>query len=276
MTRHELIERIETKQSVLCVGLDPDLQKLPDSVSRDPQGVFDFCRNIIDATLPHAVAYKPNFAFFEAMGAEGYAVLSDIADYLHSLEDRPFTIADAKRGDIGNTAMQYAAGTLGLMGFDSMTIAPYMGKDSVTPFFMEGKWAIPLGLTSNPGANDLQRLNLDMGDRKVYEAVLDLYDAWGTPDQLMVVVGATRPELLGEIRQRMPDHFFLVPGVGAQGGTVADVMRHGAFQDQHGVGTLINVSRGISFASQGEDYAKVAGRKAAEYHEQMKANWPSI
>lgn len=276
MTRQELTDLIESKQSVLCVGLDPDLQKFPEGVSRDPQGVFNFCQSIIDATLPHAVAYKPNFAFFESMGAEGYAVLSDVADYLHSLEDRPFTIADAKRGDIGNTAKQYAAGTLGRMGFDSITVAPYMGEDSVTPFFMEGKWAIPLGLTSNPGADDLQRLNLEEDGRKVYERVLDLYEEWGRPDQLMVVVGATRPELLGDIRKRLPDHFFLVPGVGAQGGTVADVMTHGAFRDQPGVGTLINVSRGISFASNGADYAEVAGHKAAEYHEQMRQNWPKL
>ena len=272
MTRNQLLANIEVKQSLLCVGLDPDLKRMPQGLKGDAEGVATFCKLIIDATADHAVAYKPNFAFFEALGRHGWQALDEVAKHLSSMD--VFTIADAKRGDIGNTASQYAQGILGEMGFDAITVAPYMGKDSVTPFFMEGKWAIGLGLTSNDGAEDFQMQTMADG-RRLHELVLDKYDELGSPNQLMVVVGATRTEALAKVRARLPEHIFLVPGVGAQGGTVQDVMSAGAFKDQRGVGLLINASRSILYASSGLDFAAAAAKEASSLHASMRQYWPA-
>lgn len=257
MTYAELTQRIENAGHCLCVGLDPDPSKLPAGVN-----LTSFCIGIIDATCHVAVAYKPNFAFFEALGRPGWDALEAVTNHLQSLPQRQFLIADAKRGDIGNTAGRYAQGILNVMGYDAITVAPYMGRDSVEPFIAEGKWVVGLGLTSNPGADDLQQLQLKDG-RMVYEAVADAYLQWGRPDNLMVVAGATRPEALGALRDRMPDTFFLVPGIGAQGGSAAEVVRHGSFRGMPGLGLLINASRSIMYASSGEDW-KLAARTAAE------------
>jgi len=271
MTRQELVAHIQTKQSVLCVGLDPDLAKLPAAFSRDAQGMADFCCAIIDATAEYAVAYKPNLAFFESLGPQGWEALTRVAKHLQRYPQH-FSIADAKRGDIGNTARQYAQGILEGLGFDSITVAPYMGKDSLEPFALPGKWGIVLGLTSNPGANDFQLQPMADG-RPLYAHVLDAYRAWMSPEQWMVVVGATRPEGLASVRTQLPEHFFLVPGVGAQGGTVEDVMKAGAIAGE--VGLMINSSRGILYASSGEDFAEAAAAEAKRLVDEMKLHWPA-
>lgn len=257
MNYTELTQRIEAAGHGLCVGLDPDPAKLPAGTD-----LTAFCVGIIDATAHVAVAYKPNFAFFEALGRPGWDALDAVTKHLRALPQKPLLIADAKRGDIGNTAARYAQGILHEMGYDAITVAPYMGRDSVEPFLTDGKWVVGLGLTSNPGADDLQQLPLQDG-RKVYEAVADAYLQWGLPDNLMVVAGATRPEALGALRDRMPETFFLVPGVGAQGGSADDVVRHGAFREKPGMGLLINASRSIMYASAGPDWREAA-KTAAE------------
>ncbi len=257
MTYAELTQRIETAGHGLCVGLDPDPSKLPSGVG----GLAEFCIGVVDATAHVAVAYKPNFAFFEALGRPGWDALDAVTQHLHGLSSKPFLIADAKRGDIGNTASRYAQGILDVMGYDAITVAPYMGRDSVEPFMRKGKWVVGLGLTSNPGADDLQQLELSDG-RRVYEAVADCYLEWGTPQNLMVVAGATRPEALGALRDRMPETFFLVPGVGAQGGSAEEVVRHGAFRGTPGLGLLVNASRSIMYASSGTDWQRRAAESA--------------
>ncbi|MEY4650286.1 MAG: orotidine-5'-phosphate decarboxylase [Bacteroidota bacterium] len=256
MNYAELTKRIEAVGHGLCVGLDPDPAKLPTGTD-----LASFCVGIIDATAHVAVAYKPNFAFFEALGRPGWDALDAVTRHLRALPQKPFLIADAKRGDIGNTAARYAQGILEVMGYDAVTVAPYMGRDSVEPFLRDGKWVVGLGLTSNPGADDLQQLPLEDG-RRVYEAVADAYLQWGRPDNLMVVAGATRPEALGALRDRMPDTFFLVPGVGAQGGSAEDVVRHGAFRGKPGMGLLINASRSIMYASNGSNWREAATQSA--------------
>ncbi|MDC3353833.1 orotidine-5'-phosphate decarboxylase [Schleiferiaceae bacterium] len=271
MTRTELASYIQAKKSVLCVGLDPDLDKMPAQFTRDAQGVADFCCAIIDATSDYAVAYKPNLAFFESLGLEGWAALAQVAQHLSKYPEH-FSIADAKRGDIGNTARHYAEGILGQLGFDSITVAPYMGRDSLEPFALAGKWVIALGLTSNPGAQDFQMQAMADG-RPLYAHVLDSYATWASPDQWMVVVGATRPEGLAAVRKQLPDHFFLVPGVGAQGGSVEDVMKAGAVPGE--IALLINSSRGILYASSEADFAEAAAREAARLVQEMKQYWPS-
>lgn len=252
MTRAELTSAIVDKGSFLCVGLDTDLSRIPGHLLDEPDPIFAFNKAIIDATHQHCVAYKPNIAFYEAMGPKGWESLERTMDYI---PEGIFTIADAKRGDIGNTSAKYAQCFFEYFNFDAVTVAPYMGIDSVGPFLeWDHKWVILLGLTSNAGSRDFQMLQSD--SRYLYEHVLTKAQEWGSTDQLMFVVGATHPERFADIRQVVPDHFLLVPGVGAQGGDLDAVIRHGA--NEH-CGLLVNSSRGIIYASDGPDYAAVAG-----------------
>lgn len=270
MTRQELIENIRRKKSFLCVGLDTDIRKMPQHLQNEEDGIFLFNKAIIDATLPYTVAYKPNLAFYEAAGIKGLVQLKKTLDYLHSLDDKAFTIADAKRGDIGNTSQQYAKAFLdpaGDFNFDSMTIAPYMGEDSVTPFTVyDGKWVILLALTSNKGAFDFQYIKTEYDDCYLFEKVLQKSQQWGTPDNMMYVVGATKANMLTTVRNIVPDSFLLVPGVGAQGGSLSEVCRYGLNSD---CGLLVNSSRGIIYASNGTDFAQRAAEEAAKLQQQM-------
>ena len=271
MTRQELINLIKERRSFLCVGLDTDPAKMPAHLREAKDGMFLFNRAIIDATIDHCVAYKPNLAFYEAQGIEGLRQLKLTMDYLHSLGKPAFTIADAKRGDIGNTSQQYARAFLDPKGdfdFDAITVAPYMGADSVQPFTVyEGKWVIVLALTSNKGAFDFQLIE-DKEGTPLYQRVLQTSKQWGTEDNMMYVVGATKAEMLEDVRRVVPGNFLLVPGVGAQGGSLEEVCRHGMTKD---CGLLVNSSRGIIYASQGEDFAEAAAREATKLHTQMAA-----
>lgn len=260
MTSSELNLEIRKKKSYLCVGLDIDMTRIPAHLHREINPVFAFNRAIIDATADLAIAYKPNLAFYEALGTDGMKQLEMTVDYIRSKDPNLFIIADAKRGDIGNTAEQYAKAFFLHYDFDAITLSPYMGRDSIEPFLQfPGKWAIILALTSNPGAADFQMLNVD-DDQPLYEHVLMQSISWGTPDNTMFVVGATRPEHFRSIRRIAPEHFLLVPGVGAQGGSVDMVVENG--KSARG-GLLINNSRGILYAGSGLDYAEKA-RAAAE------------
>ncbi|MDR4989147.1 MAG: orotidine-5'-phosphate decarboxylase [Bacteroidales bacterium] len=266
MTRKELIELIRKKQSFLCVGLDTDMDRIPESLKQtadDPQ--FEFNRRIIDATIDFAVAYKPNTSFYESCGSKGWESLEKTVQYLKQHPAGPvFTIADAKRGDIGNTAQQYARAFFKHMDFDALTVNPYMGHDAVKPFLKyPGKWAIVLGLTSNPGAHDFQILQPQlplllekMGIKtcywkKLYELVIEQAMQWGTEDNMMFVVGATQAEMIDTLRDTVPNHFFLIPGVGAQGGSLSEIAEKAMNKD---VGILVNSSRDIIFASGGSDF----------------------
>lgn len=270
MTRQELIATIRKKQSFLCVGLDTDLKKIPPHLLQMDDPIFQFNKAIIDATLPYAVAYKPNLAFYESAGIEGLVQLKKTMDYLHSLDDKVFTIADAKRGDIGNTSQQYAKAFLdptGDFNFDSLTVAPYMGEDSVTPFTVyEGKWVILLALTSNKGAYDFQFIEADGSKQRLFERVLERSQQWGDPNNMMYVVGATKADMLTAVRALVPDSFLLVPGVGAQGGSLTEVCRYGMTRE---CGLLVNSSRGIIYASNGEDFAQRAADEAHKLQQQM-------
>lgn len=263
MNRAELFAQIQLKQSYLCVGLDPDMAKIPHHLLSAKDPVFEFNRQIIDATADLAVAYKPNLAFYEALGAKGWESLQKTEDYIPS---GIFSIADAKRGDIGNTSALYAKAFFEQMNFDAVTVAPYMGKDSITPFFKEGKWIIVLVHTSNSGSADFQLLESTNG-RKFYEEVILKTSHWGTPDNLMYVVGANHADTLGSLRLLAPDHFFLVPGVGAQGGDLNSVSRYGL--NKYG-GLLVNSSRAIIYASSGKDFAIQARKEAMKLQEEMK------
>ena len=269
MNRKELTELIYRKKSFLCVGLDSDITKLPECVLDKEDPIFEFNKAIIDATLPYTVAYKPNLAFYESQGIKGLISLKKTMDYLQQFSNECFTIADAKRGDIGNTSQQYAKAFLSPesdFGFDSMTIAPYMGEDSVQPFTVyEGKWVILLALTSNKGANDFQ-FTTDKENNRLFESVLTKAQQWGTSDNLMFVCGATQATMFERIRELAPEHFLLVPGVGAQGGSLAEVCKYGLTKD---CGLLVNSSRGIIFADKTQDFAKVAAEKAKELQEEM-------
>ena len=269
MTRQELISLIKERRSFLCVGLDTDPTKMPEHLRNERDGVFRFNRAIIDATIDHCVAYKPNLAFYEALGLEGLRQLKLTMDYIHQLKKPVFTIADAKRGDIGNTSERYAKAFLdpkGDFNFDSMTIAPYMGADSVTPFTVyEGKWVILLALTSNKGAFDFQ-LTEDKQGTPLYQHVLETSKQWGNEDNMMYVVGATKAEMLGDVRRIVPNSFLLVPGVGAQGGSLEELCKHGLNKD---CGLLVNSSRGIIYASNGMDFAEAAAREAQKLQQQM-------
>jgi len=263
MNRKELVENIFKKRSVLCVGLDTDPAKIPQHLLNEPDPVFAFNKAIIDATKDYAVAYKINTAFYEAQGLKGWISMEHTLNYIPK---DMFTIADAKRGDIGNTSEQYARTFFHTYPFDSVTVAPYMGADSVKPFLaFEGKWSIVLGLTSNAGSADFQLQQC--GDELLYQKVLRTVASWGTPDNIMFVIGATRKEQLQEVRAQLPDHFFLVPGVGAQGGDVDTVCRNAFNKD---AGVLINVSRGIIFAGSGKDFAQKANEEAKKYQKEME------
>ena len=269
MTRRELIDLIYTRHSFLCVGLDVDKNKMPEHLRDAADGVFLFNKAIIDATIDYCVAYKPNLAFYEAMGIEGLVQLKKTMDYLHQLGKPAFTIADAKRGDIGNTSQQYAKAFLdpkGDFNFDALTIAPYMGADSVQPFTVyEGKWVILLALTSNKGAFDFQFLPVD-GEKKLFEQVLETSKQWGNEENMMYVVGATKADMLTQVRAIVPNSFLLVPGVGAQGGSLEEVCRYGLTKD---CDLLVNSSRGIIYASNGPDFAERAAEEAQKLQQQM-------
>lgn len=262
MTRAALIEQIRKKQSYLCVGLDPDLSRLPQHLLSLDDPIFEFNKQIIDATQDLCVAYKPNIAFYEALGVQGWRSLERTLDYI---PETHFTIADAKRGDIGNTSKRYATAFFEQMEFDSITVAPYMGVDSVSPFLeFEGKWVILLALTSNKGSQDFQFLASD--GQKLYEQVLRKASEWGNPENLMFVVGATHPEQFQHIRQIVPDSFLLVPGIGAQGGDLAAVSRYGMNSD---CGLLVNSSRGIIYAGTDKDFAEKSRAAALKIQQQM-------
>ena len=271
MTRQELINLIHERRSFLCVGLDTDPAKMPEHLRNAQDGVFQFNRAIIDATIDHCVAYKPNLAFYEAMGIEGLRQLKLTMDYIHGLKKPVFTIADAKRGDIGNTSERYARAFLDPQGdfnFDAITVAPYMGADSVQPFTVyPGKWVILLALTSNKGAFDFQ-LTQDKEGTPLYQRVLETSKQWGNEDDMMYVVGATKAEMLADVRRIVPGSFLLVPGVGAQGGSLEEVCKYGLTKD---CGLLVNSSRGIIYASNGTDFAEAAGREAQKLQQQMAA-----
>lgn len=259
MTRTELIATIRRKKSLLCVGLDTEEQLLPEHFLDESHPVRAFNEAIVEVTHPYTVAYKLNLAFYEALGDEGWLDLEATIAFIRSKGDT-FIIADAKRGDIGNTARKYAEAFFDRLDVDAVTLSPYMGRDSIAPFTgRKGKWAIALGVTSNPGAEDVQFIRTENG-RPLYETVIRSTAKWGTPDDLMFVVGATRPEVLAEVRALVPDHFLLVPGVGAQGGDLQAVLKAGITADG---GLLINSSRGILYAGQGEQ-AIPAARAAAQ------------
>ena len=265
MKTTQLTAEILRKKSFLCVGLDVDMEKVPLVFRNSPTALVDFSKAIIDATVDYAVAYKPNIAFFETYGVEGMAALKEVIDYLNEKHPEIFTIADAKRGDIGNTSTRYAKAYFETLGFDAITVAPYMGKDSVEPFLaFEEKHTILLTLTSNPGSNDFQRI--EANGKPLFQSVLETAKTWEGSDRLMYVVGATRADALTEIRKIVPDAFLLVPGVGAQGGSLADVATYGL---NKGVGLLVNSSRGIIYASQEEDFASAARQAAMKMQEEM-------
>ena len=263
MTRQQLIEQIRNKGSYLCVGLDTDFTKIPRHLLTEPDPVFTFNKAIIDATRDLCVSYKINTAFYEAMGVKGWVAMEKT---VHYIGEEHFKIADAKRGDIGNTSDQYAKAFFEAMPFDAVTVAPYMGEDSVKPFLQyKGKWAIVLGLTSNKGAEDFELLHT--GGEFLYEKVLETVAVWGTTDNLMFVIGATQSNEFRNIRKLVPHHFLLVPGVGAQGGSLKDISKDAMTKD---CGILVNASRAIIYASAKEDFAEKARSVAREYQQEMK------
>ena len=273
MNRVELIEQIKTKKSFLCVGLDTDLKKIPQHLLNDNDAIYTFNKNIIDATAPYCVAYKPNLAFYEAFGVKGMIAFEKTINYLNKYYPNHFIIADAKRGDIGNTSKMYARTFFEEYDVDALTVAPYMGEDSVTPFLgYDGKWVILLALTSNKGSNDFQ-LTTDTEGERLFEKVIRKSQQWGNIDNMMYVVGATQGKMFEDIRKVAPESFLLVPGVGAQGGSLEEVCRYGMTKD---CGLLVNSSRGIIYASDGEDYAEVAAQKAKELQEQMASELAKI
>ena len=281
MTRKQLIQQIQLKRSYLCVGLDTDITRIPHHLRSHPDAVFEFNKQIIDATHDLCVAYKINTAFYEALGSKGWDAMERTVNYIPKDQ---FIIADAKRGDIGNTSSQYAKAFFETLDFDAITVAPYMGEDSVKPFLeFKNKWAIVLGLTSNTGSKDFEQLKLvgedtnqggeklvredtNQGGGFLYETVLKKVSSWGTPENLMFVVGATKASDLEDIRKIIPDHFLLVPGVGFQGGSLEEVSKYGMNKD---CGLLVNASRAIIYASEKEDFAKEARAIAQEYQSEM-------
>jgi orotidine-5'-phosphate decarboxylase len=279
MTRLQLVEQIFSKNTYLCVGLDTDLTKIPGHLLTSADPIFEFNKAIIDATKDHCVAYKINTAFYEAEGLKGWQALEKTVNFIPASH---FKIADAKRGDIGNTSSQYAKAFFETLNFDAITVAPYMGEDSVRPFLeYKGKWTILLGLTSNPGASDfeMQKIvrhleNLDEGmhtrrqeEKYLYETVLETASDWGTPENLMFVIGATQANEFVNIRRLTPTQFYLVPGVGAQGGSLKEISEKAMIKD---CGLLVNASRAVIYASKGEDFADTAGKVAKEYSLEMK------
>lgn len=273
MNRQQLIQQIKEKRSFLCVGLDTDINKIPEHLRNNDDPIFDFNKAIIDATAPYCVCYKPNLAFYEAFGSKGIISFEKTIDYLKTSYPDHFIIADAKRGDIGNTSSMYARTFFEEYNLDALTVAPYMGEDSVTPFLQyEGKWVVLLALTSNKGSHDFQLTESTDGER-LFEKVLKRSQQWGNSDNMMYVVGATQGEMFADIRRIVPDHFLLVPGVGAQGGSLQQVCKYGMNKD---CGLLVNSSRGIIYASHDTDFAEVASAKAKELQQEMAAELQSI
>lgn len=264
MTRQQLFDKIKEKESFLCVGLDTDIKRIPEHLLALEDPIFEFNKQIIDATHQYAVAYKPNTAFYEAQGSKGWESLQKTLAYIPS---DVFTIADAKRADIGNTSSMYARAFFENMNFDSVTVAPYMGSDSVKPFLaFENKWVILLAATSNPGGLDFQNLQVSNSGEKLYEQVIRKSKEWGNANNLMYVVGATRPEALADIRKLVPEHFLLIPGVGAQGGDLNSVCKFG-MNDQCGL--LVNSSRGIIYTDSTRDFGKASGVQAQKVQLEM-------
>ena len=268
MNRLQLIQQIEQKKSYLCVGLDTDITKIPKHLRSHPNAVFEFNKQIIDATKDLCVTYKINTAFYEALGLKGWEALEQTVNYIPK---DIFTIADAKRGDIGNTSAQYAKAFFETLNFDAITVAPYMGEDSVKPFLeYDNKWTVVLGLTSNTGSKDFEQLNVvnqvTNNEEFLYERVLRKVSEWGTPNNLMFVVGATKARDLEHIRKIIPEHFLLVPGIGTQGGSLEDVSKYGMNKD---CGLLVNASRAIIFAGENENFAEEARKVAQEYQKEM-------
>lgn len=268
MNRQELVKEIFAKKSFLCVGLDTDIEKIPDFLKDDKEAIFTFNKAIIDATAPFCVAYKPNLAFYECYGLKGLDAFSKTVNYIRGVYPHHFIIADAKRGDIGNTSKMYAKTFFEEFNVDALTVAPYMGEDSITPFLeYKDKWTIVLALTSNKGSHDFQ-LTEDKNGERLFEKVIRKTQQWGTTDNVMYVVGATQGEMFKDIRKAAPDHFLLVPGVGAQGGSLQEVCKYGMTKD---CGLLVNSSRGIIYAGHDEHFADAAREKAKELQQQMEA-----
>ncbi len=266
MNKQQLVEQIKLKKSFLCVGLDTDTKKIPQHLLQEEDPIFAFNKAIIDATAPYCVAYKPNLAFYEAFGVKGMIAFEKTINYLKTHYPEQFIIADAKRGDIGNTSAMYARTFFEEYNLDAVTVAPYMGEDSVTPFLgYKDKWVVLLALTSNKGSHDFQ-LTADTEGERLFEKVLRISQTWANDENMMYVVGATQGAMFQDIRKLAPNHFLLVPGVGAQGGSLQEVCRYGMTAD---CGLLVNSSRGIIYASSGEDFATVAGQKAKELQEEM-------
>jgi orotidine-5'-phosphate decarboxylase len=273
MNREQLIDQIFKKQSFLCVGLDTDIRKIPEHLLTEEDPIFEFNKRIIDATAPYCVSYKPNLAFYESLGLKGMAAFERTITYLNKFYPQHFIIADAKRGDIGNTSTMYARTFFEEYNIDALTVAPYMGEDSVTPFLAyEGKWVVLLALTSNKGSHDFQ-LTADAQGERLFEKVLRVSQQWGNAENMMYVVGATQGQMFEDIRKVAPEHFLLVPGVGAQGGSLQEVCRYGMTND---CGLLVNSSRGIIYASSGEDFAEVAAREAQKLQQEMAAELAKV
>ncbi len=268
MTRKELVHQIISKRSFLCVGLDTDIKKIPKHLLTEASPLFVFNKAIIDATAPYCIAYKPNLAFYESLGVSGMAAFERTVRYIRKYYPSHFIIADAKRGDIGNTSAMYARTFFEEFDIDALTVAPYMGEDSVTPFLSyDGKWVILLALTSNRGSSDFQLMESKDGER-LFERVLRISQQWADTDKMMYVVGATQGKKFEEIRRLVPDHFLLVPGVGAQGGSLHEVCQYGMTSE---CGLIVNSSRGIIYASNGEDFAEAAGTAAHTLQQEMAA-----
>ena len=269
MNYTQLVEQINKKQSLLCVGLDSDLNKIPSHLLKLDDPIFEFNKVVIDATINYTIAFKPNLAFYESLGLSGWKSLEKTISYINERYPEVFTIADAKRGDIGNTSKMYAKAFFENLNFDAVTVAPYMGEDSVAPFLeYEDKWVILLALTSNQGAFDFQFIKDKSSKFNLYEQVIETSSRWGSKDNMMYVVGATKAEMLKDIRKQIPEHFLLVPGVGAQGGSLEEVVENGATKDK---GLIINSSRGIIYADSTEMFALSVEQKAKELQQQMKA-----
>jgi len=267
MTKQQLFEQIKEKQSFLCVGLDTDVKKIPGHLLETEDPIYEFNKAIVDATSPYCVAYKPNLAFYESEGTEGWMSLEKTVAYIRQRYPKQFVIADAKRGDIGNTSEMYARTFFDVLKADAVTVAPYMGADSVTPFLTQPeRWVVLLALTSNKGSLDFQ-MTADSKGERLFEKVLRVSQEWASTDQMMYVVGATQGKLFEDVRKIVPDHFLLVPGVGAQGGSLEEVCRYGMNKE---CGLLVNSSRGIIYANQGENFARVAAAEAAKLQVEMK------
>lgn len=273
MNKEQLINRIFTKKSFLCVGLDTDIRKIPEHLKESDNPIFDFNKAIIDATAPYCVAYKPNLAFYESLGVKGLIAFEETVEYLKKEYPEHFIIADAKRGDIGNTSKMYARTFFEEYDIDALTVAPYMGEDSVKPFLeYESKWVILLALTSNKGSNDFQ-MTEDKNGEHLFEKVLKKSQEWGNDENMMYVVGATQGRMFENIRTHVPHHFLLVPGVGAQGGSLQEVCKYGMNKD---CGLLVNSSRGIIYASNDKNFAEMAAIKAKELQEEMAVELEKI